>query len=209
MTNPSLGHYLSVGRRALPWLLLLAALATLAAVGVVRRQGPTYEAHFSYTVSLQEREAAPEFRFDGYYALQATDLFAETLAAWATTPEIVVAAHEAAGLPVPSGSARQLARRVSSEKVAPQLVRVWVKGSERDLVERLAQGLQTVMAETIASYHEQGVPAVQLAAVATEPWLGVAAPSVGLIGTAVFVTVLLLGLNAVLLFESVRHIEIA
>lgn len=189
--------------RALPLLLVIASLVAAAVYGWVVHRGSEYRAYYSYVVALTEREAAPDFRFDGYYALQATDLFSETLAAWLRTPELVVAAHQQAGLPLPTTNPRQVARLVEATKAAPQLVTVMIRGSDSTTVEQLSHGMMKATAERVAMYHDQGVPALQFEVVPTEPWVGSQKLSAPVIVSAVWVFVLLFGINAVLIRESI------
>lgn len=186
-------------------LLLFSVLAAVVALVIVKRFDPTHEVHFSYLVSLSERDQVSDFRFDGYYALQATDLFAATLARWVSTPEVIVAAYEAAGLPQPSADPRKLARAVRAEKVAPQLVTVTVRSGTREESEKLAAGLRQVMSGNIARYHNEGVPAVAFTVIASEPWSGVVRLSAPVVVTATFLFTFLLGLNGILLIESLKN----
>jgi capsular polysaccharide biosynthesis protein len=205
--HPMISIYIQAVKRAMP-LLLLAALV-LAASGylLARSAGPVYEVHYSYLVSLKTRDQVPEYRFDGYYALQATDLFTATLARWTTTPEVIVAALNEGGIsPVPQ-DAQALSRYVRSEKTAPQLVEVTVTGSSAAKAQRLAAGLQKVMEKNIASYHDAAIPAVDFSVVTTNAWTGVSQLHAGLVVLAIAVTVLFVGINIVLLATSVKYWE--
>jgi hypothetical protein len=192
---------------ALPILLVVSSMAAFVAYLVIRGGGVTYEVHFSYLISLATREDVSEYRFDGYYALQATDLFATTVAQWAKTPEVIVAAHEQAQLPLASQDPRKLLRIVSTAKTAPQLVEVTVYGQDREATLKLAQGLITVIERSVERYHEHGIPALSFRVVATDPWVGVREVSVPLIVGATFLVVLLISVNAVLLIESFKHLD--
>lgn len=192
-------------RRMLPRLLIVSSGVALVAYMIVQRVGPSYEVHFSYLISLSERENVPEYRFDGYYALQATDLFAATVAQWATTPEVIVAAHEAAQLQLRSSDPRVLSRVISTAKTAPQLVEVTVQDRQSERAEKLAAGFMAVMERNIERYHDEGIPALYFRVVATEPWVGVSRLSEPVIVSAAFVFTLLFGVNGVLLVESLRH----
>lgn len=198
--------YIAAVRGAFLRLLLVSVAVGVLAYAVVHRLGPTYEVHFSYLVSLSERETVPEYQFDGYYALQATDLFAATLARWATTSEVIVAAYSAAGIDSPTDDPRALGRSVAAVKSAPQLVEVTVRGKQRDEVERLAVGLRRVMEQNVARYHDEGIPALHFRVVATEPWVGTTRLSASVIVSAVFIFTFLFGVNGVLLLESLRRV---
>lgn len=204
-----MGHfdkYWRAVQRKLPSVLLVAAGAAVVAWLIVYRLGPTYTVHYSYLVSLSEREETEDFRFDGYYALSATDLFTATLASWVSAPEVVVAAYEEAGLPA-SRDPKNVARAVTAEKKAPQLVAVTVRHKDQAVAEKLAQGLQAVMERNVEQYHDQGIPELTWRVVATSPWLGMSHLSAPVIVGATFVFVLLMGVNVVLLVESVRQVK--
>lgn len=194
-------------KKKLP-VMLLASVAMAVAVLVIAKQvKPSYETHFSYVVSLSEREAAPEYRFDGYYALQATDLFSATLARWLTAPETVVAAYAEAGLLLPSDDPRRVGRAVRAEKASAQLVAVTVRGPTSGTAQSLAEGLRDAMEENIAAYHDQGAPAARFTAVATAPWTGVVRISAPVAVTATFIFTFLILLNGTLLIESLKRSE--
>lgn len=189
------------------WLrLLVGSLAVaIVAAAAARWIGPTYEVYFSYLIALQERDQVPDFRFDGYYALQATDLFASTLAQWIVTPEVLVEAHREARLEIGAADPRQLVQSVRARKTAPQLVEVVVTAKEKESAEQLAQGLTAAVARNVDRYHDEGIPQVRFRVVKTDSWTGVRRPAVGVVGGATFFLVFFLGLNGVLLKESFRR----
>lgn len=183
-------------------ILLFSAAAALLAGLIVEGVGETYQVHYSYWVSLSGREEADDFRFDGFYAIQATELFAETLAAWLTAPETIVRAHEAAGLAVMDLNPRGLAERVSAVKKAPQMVEVTVKGKDQKKTEELAAGLRTITMDKIGQYPQDGIPGLRYNAQASNPWTGTVSLSRPIVTGAVFIFVCLLGINLVLLKAS-------
>lgn len=190
----------------MPGVLLVSVAAAVIAWLVVVRVGPTYAVHYSYLVSLSEREEVEDFSFDGYYALSATDLFAATLASWISAPEVVVEAHEEAGLALASRDPRDVVRAVKAEKRAPQLVAVTVRHKNREAAEQLAQGLQMVVKANVERYHDQGIPALTFRVVATESWTSVRQIEVAVVVVAAFIFVLLASINVVLLIESIRRL---
>jgi len=193
-------------QQQLPRLLLISLVMAVGAWVVVRAIGPTYQGHFSYLVSLSERETVKdEYRFDGFYALQATELFSATLAKWVVTPEVIVATYDRAGVELPSLDPRQLTGSIRAEKSAPQLVEIVIKHSDRQTVGKLAAALQQVMAENVDQYHDQGIPAVAFKVVTTNVWVGMRLVAVPVIVVAVFLVTLGLSINVVLWRESLRN----
>lgn len=179
--------------RTLPRLLAVSVLLALLAAGAAQRVGRGWAVHFSYVVSLREREATSAYRFDGYYALQAIELFTKTLAEWVVAPEVAAQAHRAAGLPEPTGSIKA----IEAEAAAPQLVRVTVRAPERAQAEQLTAGVQATVATQLERSGWQ--------AVATEPWVTTAGLNEKVVGAATGVLVFFAGLNLIVLRESLRH----
>jgi len=191
--------------RLLPLILLVSFVLAATAYLIATRIGPTHQVHFSYLISLSERESADDFRFDGYYAIQATDLFAATVAQWATTPEVVVAAYQAADLKLPTTDPRQLVRQIEAQKTAPQLVQITVKNKKQETAEQLAQGLITVMQKNVELYHDEGIPTLTYRVVATQPWTGTRQVATLVITIATFLAAFIITLNTSLLFASLKE----
>lgn len=202
-TSVPLSYYWTAVKRRFLLIIVVALLAGLVGYGIAARSQPRFEVHFSYIVSLAEREQAPEYRFDGYYALQATDLFTATLAGWIAAPEMGVAAYQEAGILAPTDP-RTLARVISADKAAPQLVQVTVRGDSAEKATSLAAALRIVIAANVEKYHDQGTPELAFRVVPTDPWTGVVKPMELLIAAATAVFVLVAGLNVVVFSAAVR-----
>lgn len=196
-------YWLAVRAALLKLVLISLALAALAFVVSVR-VSPVYEVHFSYLVSLSNREQPDGYTYDGVYALQSTDLFTATLAQWASAPEIIVEAYRAAGLPLLDLDPRSVTRGIVSEKTAPQLVRVTVKNEKKADAEKLAAGLRAVISRNVERYHQDGIPALKFRVVPTESWTGVTRFNSIAVTVATFLAVLLLGANWVVFREGLK-----
>lgn len=204
-TAKSFSHYYRVLVARLPAILLISFIAAVAAYGITRSIVPQYQVHFSYVVSLSQRESSAAYRFDGYYALQAIDLFAATLASWARTPETIAAAHERAGLSLTTRDPRTLRQIVTATKTAPQLVEVTVRQPSEEQSMALAKGLQAAVRDEVSRYHQQGIPALTFTVVPTTPWVGVPAIATRVIVVAVFVFTAIGLINIVLFWESIKR----
>lgn len=198
--------YLLAIKRGWIFVALFGLAAAALAFAIASAIKPEYESHFSYVVSLSQRDDTDNsYRFDGYYALQATDLFAATLAKWVSTPEVIVAAYKEAGIELKTNDPRAISRTVISEKTAPQLVQITVRSQKANEATALVQGLQAVMDKNIDTYHDQGIPAVQFRVVTTPTWQGKVTTQRGAVATATFIFTIFFGINLVLLVEVFRQ----
>lgn len=157
----------------IPRVLIVSFIAALASYGITAKIPVSYDVHVSYVVSQEGREATPGFRYDGYYALSATDLFAATLAAWIAQPQIIALAYKASDISLPTYDAIDLGKRIRSEKAAPGLVNITVRDRSRETAERIARGVAKIVPAFIAQQNTTGTPAVTFRGIASDSWTGV------------------------------------
>lgn len=87
--------------RARPVLSIAAAAAAFAVLGAgaARALPPTYEATVSYLVDHRVLEKTGDaYAYDGYYALRAQEVFADTVTAWFRTPAVLDRIREVSSL---------------------------------------------------------------------------------------------------------------
>lgn len=177
--------------RKTPAILIVSFTCALVAYIVAAKLPVSYDVHLSYVVSMQKREAASDFRYDGYYALSATDLFTATLASWTAQPQTIARAYQAANIPLPTYDMIDLGKRVRAEKSAPGLVNITVLDSSRETAEAIAKGMTEVVSAFILQQNTAGTPAVMFSATAFDPWTGMSRIAPFPIALVIFVFVLL------------------
>ncbi|MEK7500153.1 MAG: hypothetical protein AAB649_06120 [Patescibacteria group bacterium] len=191
-------------RRNFFLVLGISIIVFIISFGIAKKIPGTYESHFSYMISLEQKDAPSAFRYDGYYALSAADLFSATVASIATSPETIVAMFAEAHIALPTQDAIDLSRLVTSKKEAPQLVRLSVQSASKSNAEKLSASLILVMNKRIAEYNEKGLSSVAFRAVPTQVWVSYNAIKPLPVAASLFMLVFVGGNIAVLFRESVR-----
>lgn len=191
--------------RRIPTLLAVSFIVAIVGYGVAVRLPVSYDVHGSYVVSQEEREVSSGFRYDGYYALSATDLFTATLAAWITSPETVVRAYEEAGVPLPTEDAIDLVKNIRAEKAAPQLVTITVRDSSKADAEKLAGGVAKVIPTFVEQYNTTGTPAATFSVVASQRWTGVSRIAPFPVALVLFIFVFLVGMVWTMFLDALRR----
>ena len=143
-------------RRSLTTLLVLAVVAAVVTALVVPRLPRGVDVAQTFTVPIPRRPPSGEYEFDGFYALQATDLFAETLAGWLTSPDLASEAYRRAGLPQPAQSVRRLGRVFTARKRSGQLVEFSFRARSEDEAERLVREVGSLVRERTERFNEEG-----------------------------------------------------
>lgn len=203
----SYDRYKTVLLRHLPFLLLFSFFLSAGAYFWAYRAGNDYQAHFSYLISLAERENYGEYRFDGYYALQATDLFTATFATWLTTPEVISASYRAADLTPKVLRLSDLKKIVTAAKTGPQLIEVMVTADSAAHAQLLQAGLEQVIQIRLQKYQADSSPALTFIATKTDGWITKREVAGIPLVVAVFFGSLMLSINGLLLLTSFKNMD--
>lgn len=113
-------------------LLIVTLLVPPIIAAIFAMQRPeTYTTSIAFTVNRINKQPTPDYQFDGYYALQASDLFSETVVSWFLTPSVIVDIYDRAGVDPRVTSLGSLTSRFKIKKYSSQnLVVKFTEGSQ-------------------------------------------------------------------------------
>lgn len=106
-----------------------------------------YDTSISFAVNRVNKQTTQNFEYDGYYAIQAADLFSQTVVSWFSTPSVVVEMYQKASLTPPSGSIDSLGSRFRTRKYSSQNIVVRYSAPTHNEADRLAKAIISVTQE--------------------------------------------------------------
>jgi len=192
-------------RRNFFLILGVSIVISILAYGIAKKVPGVYEVHFSYMVSMELQDTPSAFRYDGFYALSAADLFSATLASIAISPETIVAMFHRAGISLPTQDATDLGRIVRSKKEASQFVHLTVRDSSKNNAEKLTTALISVMNERIEEYSKKGLSSISFQVIPTQSWTSYSAIKPLPVASSLFMLVFVGGQIVVLFREAIRR----
>jgi capsular polysaccharide biosynthesis protein len=145
-----LRDYLQLIRKS--WLMI-AVMALIVSVGSAlwaQLQPVKYEA--SATIVVTKPNTVPQrsanyFQYDKYYSIQASGLYADTLAAWLSSAGTAEEIFIKAGYPVPSTSIKKLGRIFKPRRQPPVTITLNLVDPDRDKAQKLVNAAVTIMKE--------------------------------------------------------------
>ncbi|MFH1235377.1 MAG: hypothetical protein V1685_00360 [Parcubacteria group bacterium] len=102
-------------------------------------------------VSIQETSA---YQYDGYYAIQAADLFSQTILSWFLTPSVLLEIYDYADIDPGLTTIEELTTRFKAKKYSAQNVVVRYVERDRATAEKIASALTTVIEERAATSNQ-------------------------------------------------------
>jgi len=173
---------------------LIVVIATATAVLVAATRPERTGVSVSFAINRTNREATNQYQYDGYYALQASDLFAQTVVSWFSTPSVLLEIYQQAKLDPAIQSVNSLPARFSVRKYSAQNIVVKYTETDNDRATKVADGLKTVMESKASKLNQTSDGKSLFEIVGGVPVIAPAKPNLGLIAAVAAVLSLALGM---------------
>ncbi len=184
------------------WLIIgLVVLATVTAWVVSASQPVKYGTSQSFAINRVNRDVTPDYQFDGYYALQAADLFSQTVVSWFSTPSVLSEVYQQANLNPEIESLSSLPSRFKVKKYSSQNIVVRITERTQDRVNKVAAAVKTVMEQKAAQLNQTPEGKSQFTIVGSAPVIAPVRPN----SILTALVALVLSLGASLFIAAARH----
>lgn len=186
-------------QRALIGVMMVVATATTFIVTATQpaRTGVSE----SYAIHRVGQEATPDYQYDGYYALQAVDLFSQTVVSWFNTPSVLREIYLQANLDPEISSLSNLPGRFFVKRYSAQNIVVRFSESTPERARKIADATRHVMEDRAAKLNltPEGKPLFGI--VGSLPVIGPRQPNPWLFGAVALVLSVAVGMAVV----AARH----
>lgn len=184
------------------WLILTIVLVTTGVALVVAGTRPERTGvSVSFAVNRINRVATTQYQYDGYYALQASDLFAQTVVSWFSTPSVLLEVYRQGNLDPAIQSVNSLPARFSVRKYSAQNIVVKFSETNTERAEKVAVSLPIVMEGKAEKLNQTSDGESIFEIVGGTPVMAPDKPNLGLIAAVAVVLSLAVGLFV----AAVRH----
>jgi capsular polysaccharide biosynthesis protein len=122
-------------------ILTLMALTALAALGFTYLTPVHYEASVSLFLDRDGTQATDQFKYDGYYALQAKDLVASNVEKMLQSPQLVDAIYRQSAVDPSFRDIKSYKQRFTAHKLSSDYVEVGFTSKSRDDAGKLGKAL--------------------------------------------------------------------
>jgi hypothetical protein len=125
-----------------PWRAILACASAAAILAwllapLLAEALERHEVTLAFTINQRPRQETKEYAYDGYYALRASELFADTLIGWFQTPSVVKGIYE--GNAAVEADPASAVRNFRAKKYSSQTVVVRFRERFRSVAEAMAE----------------------------------------------------------------------
>lgn len=184
----------------------LVVLATLIAFVLSATAKPMYVTSLSIAVNrVSKQTVTPYYEYDGYYAIQASDLFSQTLLSWFLTPSVLQEIYSRAGIDPRIQSLTELVGRFRARKFAAQNIVVQFSDPDRTAAEKLAAAIADVVRERGTALDKTAEGSATFDVVPAAPLVVETRPNIVLHTVATFFASVLIALALVSVARYIRR----
>lgn len=166
---------------------IMVVVATVGAAVVAHFQPVRYGVSESFAINRINRQTTTQYQYDDYYALQASDLFAQTVVSWFSTPSVLQEAYLAANLDPNIDSVNSLPSRFRVKKYSSQNIVVRYTESTSERAAKVAQGIRSVMEQRTTVLNQSAEGKALFEIVGSTPVIAPVKVSPLLAGTIAFI----------------------
>jgi capsular polysaccharide biosynthesis protein len=125
-----------------------AVLALLVLVLVFTGlKGVSYENDMLLLISRSGTQNTPDYKYDGYYAVQASDVFADNVSQWLASASVASEIYSRAKAESEMRSLKDFSKAFKADKLSSQYVRVRYGTKDKETATNLAHAMTDVLQE--------------------------------------------------------------
>lgn len=116
----------------------------------------TYDNDLTILVARSGTQATSDYKYDGYYAAQASDTFADNVSQWLASASLVSEIYSRAKIAADFGNLKAFSKAFKAEKLSSQYVEVRYQTKDRESAVKLARSIADVLQEKADSLSKAG-----------------------------------------------------
>lgn len=124
-------------------IVILAVLATALSLA----KPESYDSDLILLISRNGTQETGDYKYDGYYAVQASDIFADNVSQWLGSASLAKEIYSRAGVESDSGTLKSLTKLFAAKKLSSQYVEVRYATADSQSAVKLARAIADVLGE--------------------------------------------------------------
>ena len=186
-------------------IVVTAVLTMIATMIIVPRLPKKQSVSVDITIPVPSRSATDNYEYDGYYALQAADLFSGTIVGWFKSPDFVARIYKKANVPLVTKSIRSLEKVFLVKKVSGQFITVKFSVKDEQQANDIGKAISDNIKERVEQINTNGNRSLVFSVLVGKP-LVVLDQRDGFVDAVLAgFAVLVLGFNAVIIIDALKR----
>ncbi len=128
------------------WIIVVIAVVAMVAAAVWSYVKPVeYDVSIAFSINRINKQETADYQYDGYYAIQASDLFSQTVMSWMMTPSVLLEMYELAGIDPQITTTENFTSRFKVKKFSSQNIAVRFSERDEDTAQKIAAAITQIV----------------------------------------------------------------
>jgi len=133
-----LKEYFEIIKRKYKLILAISFIVTFSTFLFSTLQPTRYETSLSLLLSKDKSQQTDDFKYDGYYALEASATLADSIVQWVKSPELVNSVYQKAEVDGVFGNLKSYTKKFTAKKMSSQFVEVKFETNNVEEAEKIS-----------------------------------------------------------------------
>lgn len=152
------------------WLIIIITIVGICSAIVFSLVKPAYyDTSLSFSINRVNHQTTTDYEYDGYYAIQASDLFSQTVMSWLLTPSVLLEIYESAGIDPQISSLEEISSRFKTKKYSPQNIVVRYKERDYQTAEKISTAITSIIQDKAKQSNKTSEEEALFEVVGTKP----------------------------------------
>jgi len=130
------------------WFIIsLTLLAAIFSFVFVYLKPAVFDTSISFQINRINKQTTAEYQYDDYYAIQASDLFSQTVMSWFMTPSVLLEIYNKAGVDPKINTINSFTSRFKVKKFSPQNIVVRFNERDKQTAEKISESIIMVIGQ--------------------------------------------------------------
>lgn len=187
-------------RRRIILLIVIVALSLGGTYYFTKNATDKYESSSILTVQAN-RENTEQYQYGGYYSIQASDLFINTILGWIKSPNLVTEIYKKSDIPFDETKIKSLGKKIYARKVPPQNIVLNVTHANKGEAEKLTTSTIGLIKERTGQLALVGNSSTNFEIIGSDPIITTISPNLPFNSIIAFIVSVILSLLAIFLIE--------
>lgn len=137
--------YINIFKKQIKVFLIVVLVFVLAAVVWQRSQPVNYRAALLLNIGRQGVQETSDYKYDGFYRLQADEKFADTVVRWLASPRVVEDIYVGAELDMENSGVRDLKKVFAAKRLSSQIVEITYDNPDTRVLAKISESVVRVL----------------------------------------------------------------
>ena len=149
-----LKEYLKIIKKDLKLIIIISIITAMSAFLFSAMKPAVYETSISLAINKNKTQNTDDFKYDGYYALQTSEMLADTIVEWTKSPTIVDSIYQKSGVNQNFKNIKSYTKKFTAKKMSSQHVEVKFKSDTKENAEKISLAVVEIISAKTKTLEE-------------------------------------------------------